>query len=186
MDRKEEILDSAEALVRARGFDGFSYADIERDVGIRKASVHHHFASKAELGLALIRRYRARFAETLDGLRTDAQTAAGELSAYLDVYRHAMAGGKTVCLCVALSSDRDSLSDQVLRELNRFHDESIVWLEALFQRARDDGSIANVSDPRSEATASLALVEGAQLIARAAENTARFEAAVAGLRARAA
>ena len=41
---------SAERLVQQRGFNGFSYADIAAELGITKASLHYHFASKADLG----------------------------------------------------------------------------------------------------------------------------------------
>ena len=47
---RSRILDVAERLVQTRGFNGFSYADIAAEVGITKASLHYHFATKAELG----------------------------------------------------------------------------------------------------------------------------------------
>ena len=45
MDTRISLLDSAERAVRQRGFDGFSYADLSKEIGIRKASIHYHFAS---------------------------------------------------------------------------------------------------------------------------------------------
>ena len=45
------ILDVAEGLVQARGFNGFSYADVaSQEVGITKAALHYHFPGKADLG----------------------------------------------------------------------------------------------------------------------------------------
>ena len=49
-DTADRILDSAERLVQVRGFNAFSYADVARELGITKASLHYHFAGKAELG----------------------------------------------------------------------------------------------------------------------------------------
>jgi len=46
----------AERLVQVRGFNGFSYADIAAELHITKASLHYHFATKADLGEALIAR----------------------------------------------------------------------------------------------------------------------------------
>ena len=63
------ILDIAERLVQVRGFNGFSYADIASELKISKASLHYHFAGKADLGEALIRRYAARFARRAGGDR---------------------------------------------------------------------------------------------------------------------
>ena len=59
------ILDVAERLVQVRGFNGFSYADIAAELHVTRASLHYHFASKAELGEPLIVRYAARFATAL-------------------------------------------------------------------------------------------------------------------------
>lgn len=184
MDRKADILNSAERLARSRGFDGFSYADIEKDVGIRKASIHHHFPSKQDLALSLIQRYRENFADALQQIAAREDRAASRLTNYLDTYRHALSDGQTVCLCVAFSAGRDSLSTEVLAELNDYHADNIHWLKAVFHLGKEDGSISAITHPKDEATACLALVEGAHLIARAAEDTDRFEAALAGLRAR--
>ena len=44
------MLDAAERLVQVRGFNGFSYADIAAELQITEASLHYHFATKADLG----------------------------------------------------------------------------------------------------------------------------------------
>lgn len=58
-DKKNEILDCAQTLIQKRGYNGFSYADISSTVGIRKASIHHHFSTKVDLAVAVVERYRA-------------------------------------------------------------------------------------------------------------------------------
>jgi AcrR family transcriptional regulator len=60
----DRVLHIAAAPVRTQGFNAFSYADIARTVGIRKASLHPHFATKAALGVALVARYRSAFLDT--------------------------------------------------------------------------------------------------------------------------
>ena len=74
-DTATRILDSAERLVQHRGFNGFSYADVASELGITKASLHYHFAGKAELGQALVERYAARFAAALEAIDADAELA---------------------------------------------------------------------------------------------------------------
>jgi hypothetical protein len=54
MDTKTAFLDSANRLARTRGFDAFSYADLSKDIGLRKVSIHYHFPTKADLALDLI------------------------------------------------------------------------------------------------------------------------------------
>ena len=68
-DTATRILDVAERLAQTRGFNGFSYADIAAEVGITKAALHYHFATKAGLGQALIGRYAARLVHSRNGQR---------------------------------------------------------------------------------------------------------------------
>ncbi len=39
----ERLMDLAEAHIRDRGYGGFSFRDLAAEVGIKSASVHHHF-----------------------------------------------------------------------------------------------------------------------------------------------
>ena len=61
LSTRDRILDSAQALAQTRGFNAFSYADIAGELGIRKASIHHHFPSKFDLEAELLSRYRLSF-----------------------------------------------------------------------------------------------------------------------------
>lgn len=185
MSRRTELLDSAERLVRSRGYDAFSYADLAEEVGIRKASIHHHFAKKADLGLCLIQRYRTRFVEALAAIDARTSTGGERLLAYIESYRSALDGGDMLCLCVAFTTGRESLTNPMLTELNGFHQDSREWLRKAFVLGKSDRSIDGVNDPKAESCAGLALVEGAQLIARAARDVKLFDDATALLSARA-
>ena len=181
MDTKSALLDSAEHAVRARGYDGFSYADLAAEVGIRKASIHHHFPAKADLAQALIERYSQAVFARLADIAVQHPTAGARLTALVGTYRDAIEGGTKLCLCVAFCTGRDSLSPAVLTTLDAFRVTVAAWLADVFALAKADGSIAGVSDPAAEAQACLAQLEGAQLVARAAKDSARFDAAVARL-----
>jgi TetR/AcrR family transcriptional regulator, transcriptional repressor for nem operon len=181
MDTRTALLDAAEYAARARGFDGFSYADLAEVVGIRKASIHYHFPAKADLALALIERYAVRFFEALDQIAVDQPTGGARLKAYITSCRAALAEGEQLCLCIAFSAGRDGLSSEVLIKLDAFHVTVGLWLAEIFATGQQDQSIAGVGDCHEEAQACLAQMEGAQLIARAAKDVSRFDAAVASL-----
>ncbi len=181
MNTKAALLNHAETLARTKGFDAFSYADLSREIGIRKASIHYHFPSKADLAAELIARYSQRFFDQLDDLQTESASAAEQLLGYLSIYRNAQADCGQLCLCVAFGAGRDSFGPDVLVRLDRFHRQSIDWLTALFTRAKNDGTISGENTPDIDAKACLALVEGAQLIARASKDPSLFDAAVQSL-----
>ena len=63
MDTKSQAIETGKALLQLKGFNGFSFQDIADELGIRKASLHYHFSSKEELGLALIADYEDAFSQ---------------------------------------------------------------------------------------------------------------------------
>src|SRR5215467_907739 len=54
--RRDEILDEATRLFAERGYEGASMADLAERVGLRKASLFHHFPSKDVLYAAVLER----------------------------------------------------------------------------------------------------------------------------------
>lgn len=95
---RARILDAAERLVQTRGFAGFTYAQIADELGITKASLHYHFAGKADLGLALIDRYRLRFRSALNEITAAGPPASDALAEYVLIYESVLRDGR-MCLC---------------------------------------------------------------------------------------
>lgn len=181
-DTKTALLNSAERAARTRGFDGFSYADLAEDVGIRKASIHHHFPSKAKLSVALMTRYHAGFETILADIDASETSGGARLTALIDRYHLALDGGQSLCLCVSFSTSRESLPHEVITQISRFRAMMIDWLVGTFELGQSDGTIEGCAEPAFEASATLALLEGAQLAARAEEKLALFDSALKLLR----
>ena len=55
------LMDLAEAHIRNAGYGGFSFRDLAAESGIKSASAHHHFPTKATMAAAVARRYGDRF-----------------------------------------------------------------------------------------------------------------------------
>ena len=72
------ILDIGQQLIQTRGYTAMSFQDIAVQVGIKKPSIIHHFASKSVLGVAIIQRYRNSFAAQLDAIKKDPNKSAWE------------------------------------------------------------------------------------------------------------
>ena len=178
-DTRTALMDVAEQAARARGHDGFSYADLSEAIGIRKASIHYHFPAKADLLTAIMKRYRDRMEAHFVEIDRTHDRAAERLEAYLDVYRVALQNCTTTCLCVALCVGQDGLTDGTKEEIGRFRAMVTDWLEKTFRLAADDRSVGNLLAPEEEAAALFSLAEGAQIAARFEGEMARFDTAVA-------
>lgn len=62
-ERKNEILDVAERLFGAKGFDNTSTSDILNEVGIARGTLYYHFKSKEDILDAMIDRMTGRLVE---------------------------------------------------------------------------------------------------------------------------
>lgn len=176
-DTKTTLLDIAENAARSRGFDGFSYADLAEAAGIRKASIHYHFATKAVLSAALMDRYHATVKRVCADIDATGRCAAEKLAALIAFYRAALGGGETLCLCVALTISRDSLANDVKDKIVKFRSMMTAWMTTVFELGRQDGTIPTVEAPQLEAHATLAMLEGAHLAAHAKRDIAAFDKA---------
>src|SRR6267154_6700053 len=99
----EQILDLAETLIQTRGYSAFSYQDIADSLGIRKASIHYHFPSKTDLGIAVVDRYIARFGTALVAIAAESDNSSmAMLDHYVGPYQQFAATADKVCLSAAL------------------------------------------------------------------------------------
>ena len=170
------ILDVAERLVQTRGFNGFSYADIAAELHVTKASLHYHFASKAELGEALIVRYAARFATALARIDSEIVDTAAKLDAYVEVYADVLQR-KRMCLCGILAAEYPTLPRPMRGAVTQFFDDNEAWLTTVLERGRADGSLTFDEPPGEAANMLVSGLEGAMLVARPYGDVGRFRSA---------
>lgn len=179
----QRILDLAERLAQTRGYNGFSYADVAAELGVTKASLHYHFASKAALGRALMVRYSRRFADALAAVDAGGTAALPRLRRYVRLYRDVLLGHR-MCLCGMLAAEVATLPGAVRREVTRFFDRNEAWVSAVLAEGRRRGELGFEGAPRPAARLLVGALEGAMLIARTYGDVSRFESAAQQLLAR--
>jgi TetR/AcrR family transcriptional repressor of nem operon len=170
------ILDAAEGLAQTRGYNGFSYADVAAQLGVTKASLHYHFPSKAELGSALIERYRAVFAAALDTISREADEPCGKLQRYVALYDAVMRNDR-MCLCGMLAAEHATLPEAMQTQLQLFFDANERWLTTILEEGRRVGRFAFKERASERARVLLGAIEGAMLVARSYGDPRRFRAA---------
>jgi TetR/AcrR family transcriptional repressor of nem operon len=173
-ETRSAILDIAERLVQSRGFNGFSYADVAKELGITKAALHYYFPGKAELGEALIARYASRFGEALESIDASDEPASAKLQAYADLYLSVLRDER-MCLCGMLAAEYSTLPDRMRRTVVRFFDHNYAWLGRLLEMGRRERSLEFTGTPEAAAQMIVGTLEGAMLVARPYSDTARFE-----------
>ncbi|EJK85999.1 TetR/AcrR family transcriptional regulator [Rhizobium sp. AP16] len=164
----EKILDTAQSLIVAGGYNGFSYADISVAIGIRKASIHHHFPTKAELVAVLVDRYRQQAETGLNSLREQFSSPAEQLRAYLNFWQTCIRDTSLpFCICAMLAGEMQMLPEEVASRV-RAHFHSLArWLKSVLATGAEQGLFRLDKQPEEEAQMLMASVHGAMLSARA-------------------
>jgi TetR/AcrR family transcriptional regulator, transcriptional repressor for nem operon len=134
------ILDVAERLVQLRGFNGFSYADIAAELHITKASLHYHYAGKAELGRALIERYAQRFTAALAAIDQHETDPIEKIRAYEAIYADVLSE-RRMCLCGMLAAGYDTLAEPMQQAVIEFFDANEAWLTRVLEEGQEAGKI---------------------------------------------
>ena len=173
MEMKEQILTSAQRLVQQRGFNGFSYADIADEVGIRKASLHHYFPTKTDLGLALIEGYTAHLESGLLHINATFSQADARLNAYVAIYRSTLEAER-MCMGGMLASEALTLDPVVLPSLKRFFARNTEWLTEVLATGNSQQLFTLTSTAADHARVLLSALQGALLIARASGDHEAF------------
>jgi TetR/AcrR family transcriptional repressor of nem operon len=168
-NKREEILDVSEAMIRRRGFNGFSTRDVANAVGIKAASVHYHFPGKADLGEAVTERYTARFLQSL-GDPTDFGAARMAIKHYVSMFQRALIKDGKLCLCAVLGAEIGSLPTSVGGNTRIFFNKNIEWLTTAL-------TAAGFSDTKARANALhiIASLEGAMIVSKSLGENAVFE-----------
>ncbi|KQT58650.1 TetR family transcriptional regulator [Methylobacterium sp. Leaf456] len=164
-DTRASLLSEAEILVRGRGYSGFSYADLAEAVGIRKASIHHHFRTKEDLAGALITAYAARYDAALADILAESPDGVARIEAYGRLYLGGVEQGLG-CLCAALAVELETLPEALRRQIAAFFEGHIAWLERVLAEGVADGSVRAGIGPPSHARMVVATLEGALLLER--------------------
>jgi TetR/AcrR family transcriptional repressor of nem operon len=162
----ERVVDAAESLVQLHGYNGFSYDDVARLVGIAKPSVHHHFPTKAELVMVVAQRYAHRFGERLIAIDARHTHAAKRLLAYADLFDETYRKDRRLCLCGMLGAEAEGLPGDVRNEVSRFFRLQAEWLTRVIREGQLAKTIRSDERADSLATSFLCALEGAMVVGR--------------------
>jgi len=164
----DEILRCARSLLIQGGYNGFSYADIAKVVGIRNASIHHHFPSKAELVRTLVARYREEAEAGIAHLERQISDPAAQLGAYVGYWEGCISdASRPFCVCALLASEIPVLPEEIAREVRAHFRMLSAWLTSVLERGAQQGSLRFAGTAKAEAESFMACAHGAMLSARA-------------------
>lgn len=162
---RERIVSSAQELMQTRSFTGFSFDDLAKRVGIRKASLYHHFGSKDELAVAVL----AQVSERLEAVSKSGSVGSGaeQLQAYLQIMGEVLGAGERLCPGGSFVASWGVLPNAIRSTVKRMGGVHFAWLGRVLEQGRADGSLRlEGRDLQATARWVFATVQGGLMLAR--------------------
>ncbi|KLU20600.1 transcriptional regulator [Caballeronia mineralivorans PML1(12)] len=175
----DKILAAATRIAQAHGYGGLNIRTLAADVGIKAASIYHHFPSKADLAAAVAKRYWEDSAAVLEGLWTESSDPLHCLRQYPNTFRKSLESDNRMCLCSFMAAEFDDLPEAVKKEVQTFADVNVAWLSKVLSAA----AVVSSKESKRRARAIFAAVAGAQLMARSRSDISLFDAVIESYRA---
>lgn len=176
-DTRLSILRAARELIQTRSYLGLSFQELADRVGIRKASLYHHFPSKEALGIAVLERSVHQFDDWVGQLGGSPQA---QLQAYILMFRDVLGAGKRVCPGGALGPGWDSIEPGLQQAVRQMRQRQIDWLTVVIGQIKRSGNKATAT-PAQVAAEVFAVCQGALLSARITGRASDFDEALAPL-----
>jgi TetR/AcrR family transcriptional regulator, transcriptional repressor for nem operon len=171
------ILDLAESFLQDKGFNGFSYAHIAKELDVKNAAIHYHFPTKEALACAVIQRYRDRFQLWINNARIKDLSPQEKLDWFFGIYTNTRADNGKVCLAGSLETEFNSLPASLREQTEALTLELLAWLQGTLSEGRETGVFHFSGDPAGKAALILSSLQGALQMARAL-GTDKFHAVV--------
>jgi TetR/AcrR family transcriptional repressor of nem operon len=176
-DTRQHIIEIATRLVQERGYNAFSYNDIADELGIKKASIHYHFPTKAGLVKTIMSAYREQHRQALANIDRQTSSPLQKLRKFAGLFSKTLGEDYIMCPSGMLASDAGALPEEVLREVHAFFTDSETWLGKVLNDGRKQGRFHINGSVADYSRTLFAAFEGALLAARAFNDRNRLNTA---------
>lgn len=177
-DTKDRLIESTRELLWERGYAAMSPRAILESSGAGQGSMYHHFRGKEQLALAAIERNAEQMRAQVAGDLAGPGAAVERIGRYLRREREVLKG----CRFGKLAQDPDVVASDALYDTVG---EMFAWLRGelatVVAEGQQAGELHAGLDPVRVAAAIAATLQGAYVLARAAQDVTAFDAAIDGV-----
>jgi TetR/AcrR family transcriptional regulator, transcriptional repressor for nem operon len=160
---RAQLLRNATETVRRSGSAALNFRDLGQSVGVKSATVHYYFPTKADLLKAIASDYRTEFIGALNDRVRSSRSFRQDLLTLVDLFS-AAEDEQLSCLCGMLATEADRLDPQVRAVINEFFAALQLWV--VEQARRHEVSAPGGLGRDTFARMLVSLLEGALLLSR--------------------
>ena len=169
----EQIVDIAQELIQKVGFHAFSYRDVAERIGIRTASIHYHYPTKADLASAIVDRVNRNAAEALAEIDKRTVTTPERLRRFCGLFVETWGQGDRLCPICMLAMGQDAIPEAARSGVRAFWQGAEAWVARTVRDGQQRGELSHRLDPQATGSMFVAALEGGMVAARAFSNRAK-------------
>lgn len=140
---REKILFHALSLLKKRGYYGWSYDHISKEVKIKKASIHYYFPSKEDLVTEVLKAYIEDFYAQLHKISSVEGLNIEKLQKLFLLFQTICESKEEICLCTLMASDHFTLSSEGKQILEKFYIRLKKWIENVLFLGKEEKEFRN-------------------------------------------
>jgi TetR/AcrR family transcriptional repressor of nem operon len=162
---RTKILEVAKDLIQRVGLNAMSYKHISDTIGIRKASIHHHFPKKENLVDELLRECQISYGSNYQQIVDGAGTAPDKLRQLASVFADGLQK-EQLCLVGAISTDLNTLQDSSCCILEETIRNTVDIFAVTFKQGQKEGTLIFKGTVEEAAYAFFSFLIGLQISVR--------------------
>ncbi len=172
MGTKTKIIEIANKLLIEKGFNAFSYKNISEKISIKTSSIHYHFPTKSDLGIAVIQKHYQELNQTI--IKTSNRTSLEKINLLFLYYKRLVAQQK-VCIVGALTSDINTLDEPLRVELLNYSNEILKWVTSILDEGQNQNVFKSFENTELKAKLIITNLMALVQIARIEKNNESFD-----------
>ncbi|WP_438436252.1 TetR/AcrR family transcriptional regulator [Klebsiella pneumoniae] len=164
MSTYDSLIELTDTLIQRNGYQGFSYADLADGLGIRKASIHYHFQTKTDLGLAYCEHKEVGLLK-LEADLLQQPPGKTRLQGYMEAFLRCADSGK-MCGIHAMLSDSALFEEPLQKATTRLAQTDLRILTDILVSGRESGELVFTAEPADVAIIIGCAIKGGLMLNR--------------------
>ena len=145
---KETIVLLGDELIRKKGYNAFSYADISKQLNVKNAAIHYHFPTKPDLAEAVVDFHTDSFNRFTE--KASSRNEADQIKMFLNFYASIQLSGK-LCVIGSFAGDWNSMEEEIQHKVTEFTEHVLSWITDTLSKGKEKNLLSFSSPAKIEA-----------------------------------
>lgn len=151
-ETRERIVQAATQFLISRSYYGATISTIATEVGLTKGAIYHHFRSKEELVLVIVKRVKLSWFQSVGKEVLLKSKSVDQLETLILLHSKFLKNDPTMCLVLSnLMSELELLSEDIMIEIKEIYSEMLSFIQNIIEKGQKNNEFRNDLDAENTA-----------------------------------